>query len=86
MKAYAVEVLRTAAGELEHLPVTVVPRVVRAMRGLEQEPRPRGCRKLRGSMATYRIRVGDYRVVYEIDDRARNVVITRVRHRKEAYS
>jgi mRNA-degrading endonuclease RelE of RelBE toxin-antitoxin system len=47
--------------------------------------RPPGCKKLKGGDNEWRIRVGDYRIVYEIDDRARTVDVTRIAHRREAY-
>jgi mRNA interferase RelE/StbE len=82
---YTVEFVRSARRELEQLPAQVVTRVVRAVRALQEVPRPRGSRKLAGEEVTYRLRVGQYRVVYEVDDHNRGVLITRVRHRKEAY-
>ncbi len=62
-----------------------VPRVVAAIRALAEQPRPSGTRKLAGSEQAYRIRVGDYRVVYTVDDQERIVSVDRVRHRREAY-
>jgi len=52
---------------------------------LRDDPRPRGCKKLRGGTDTYRIRIGDYRAVYDVDDEARTVLLLRVRHRREVY-
>lgn len=49
------------------------------------QPRPDGCRKLVGSEDTFRIRIGDYRVIYTVDDENRDVVIETIRHRREAY-
>lgn len=60
-------------------------RVIGAIQGLGTNPRPFGCRKLAGSKNDWRIRVGDYRVVYEIADEIRVVRINRVRHRREVY-
>ena len=60
-------------------------RVIAAIRALATNPRPPGCRKLAGSKDDWRIRVGDYRVVYEIADAIRSVRINRVRHRREVY-
>ncbi len=85
MTGYDVRFVRSARKELEKLPAQVVQRIIPAIRGLELEPRPHGCRKLVGEEATYRIRVGQYRVVYEVNDENRRVRITRVRHRGEAY-
>jgi mRNA interferase RelE/StbE len=52
---------------------------------LSENPRPAGCKKLRGFKDTWRIRIGDWRVVYLIDDVAKLVTITRVAHRREVY-
>lgn len=52
---------------------------------LEQDPRPSGCKKLRGATNTYRIRSGDYRVVYTIEDAELLVLVVRVGHRREVY-
>jgi mRNA interferase RelE/StbE len=60
-------------------------RVIAAIRALATNPRPPGCRKLSGSKNDWRIRVGDYRVVYEIADHVDEVRINRVRHRGEVY-
>lgn len=49
-------------------------------------PRPVGCKKLKGGDKEWRIRIGDYRIVYEIDDHARTVDITRIAHRREVYN
>lgn len=60
--------------------------MIAAVRALGAVPRPPGARKLQGSgRDDYRIRIGDYRVLYEVDDTARVVRIMRVRHRREAY-
>lgn len=58
-------------------------RVIVAIRGLAVNPRPPACRKLTGARNDWRIRVGDYRVIYEIADEIRIVRINRVRHRRE---
>lgn len=81
------EVLLESAAErdLRHLPSDMFRSVVRRIAGLARAPRPPGCRKIVGSVRDWRIRVGDYRVVYEIDDRARVVRVMRVRHRRDVY-
>lgn len=56
-----------------------------AIERLAENPRPEGCRKLVGSDSSYRIRVGDYRVLYLIEDTVCIVEVERVRHRKDAY-
>jgi mRNA interferase RelE/StbE len=82
------EVVLSAPAErdLKRLPAAVFHRMIAAIRVLAGNPRPPGCRKLQGSgHDDYRIRVGDYRVVYEVDDTATLVRIMRVRHRREVY-
>jgi mRNA interferase RelE/StbE len=59
--------------------------VLRAAEMLANNPRPDGCRKLQGSENSFRIRVGDYRVIYTLDDAVLIVAIERVRHRREVY-
>lgn len=64
---------------------TVIARVLPRIEALGNQPRPSGCTKLRGLAALWRIRIGDYRVVYSIDDSRRVVDIIAVRHRRDAY-
>jgi mRNA interferase RelE/StbE len=70
---------------LDTLDDAVFKRIDRKVLGLADNPRPPGCKKLRGYKDQWRIRVGDWRVVYLIDDAARLVTITRVAHRREVY-
>jgi mRNA interferase RelE/StbE len=74
-----------AQRDLRRLPEVVSRRVIRAIRGLAENPRPVGCRKITSSRDDWRIRVGDYRIIYEIDDAAKVVRVMYVRHRREAY-
>jgi mRNA interferase RelE/StbE len=82
---YSVQLTRAARKELTALPTIIQDRIITAIEGLEEEPRPAGCKKLRGSKDTYRIRVRDYRIVYEINDDAIVVLVIRIRHRRDAY-
>ena len=82
---YEVEFVTSAAKEFRSLEDNIKGRIAVAIDALRQNPRPRGVRKLRGHERLYRIRVGSYRVVYEIDDQARLVRVTRIRHRREVY-
>jgi len=82
---YRVLLERTAEKDLARLPADVHGRVIVAIQALATNPRPSGCRKLAGSKHDWRIRVGDYRVVYEIADEIRIVRINRVRHRRDVY-
>ncbi len=69
---------------MRRLPPEVFARVDAKIRGLGEDPRPQGAEKLRGKEG-WRIRIGDYRVIYGIDDRSREVMIYRVQHRKDIY-
>lgn len=85
MASYRVALARSAEKELRRLSTALVARIVSRLEGLATAPRPPGCKKLRGGDKEWRIRVGDYRVVYEIDDRAGTVDVTRIAHRGEVY-
>jgi mRNA interferase RelE/StbE len=75
---------RGAEREMNSLPPAVFERIAKAVLTLEAAPRPRGAKKLQGR-DTYRLRVGDYRVLYTVSDSARTVEIVAVGHRKDVY-
>lgn len=85
MIPYRVLLEGAAEKELARLSSDVHRRIIVAIQALANMPRPPGCRKLSGSKHDWRIRVGDYRVIYEIADELRIVRISRVRHRREVY-
>jgi len=85
MAAYKIEWKRSAKKEIEKLPRQIVARIVRAITKLENNPHPDGAHKLAGSEQTYRIRVGDYRVLYSLYGDQLMVEIIRVKHRKDVY-
>jgi mRNA interferase RelE/StbE len=82
---YALGIKPSARKELENLSDSLIARLVPKINSLAADPRPSGCRKLHGYKDVWRIRVGDYRVVYIIDDDRKIVSITRVAHRREVY-
>ena len=82
--AYTVRLKPRAGRELDRLPTEQARRIWERLLGLEDEPRPPGSAKLEGADG-YRIRVGDHRVVYLINDRIRTVEIVRIAHRREVY-
>jgi mRNA interferase RelE/StbE len=82
---YSVELKVSARKELERLPAKLIQRIFPKLEGLASEPRPAGCKKLKGGQREWRIRVGDYRVVYTIDDEKLMVSVMRIRHRSEVY-
>lgn len=84
MGRYSVFLRKSAAGELGRLPRKDLARVIEHIRALEDEARPPACEKI-SAQERYRVRQGDYRIVYEIDDRARTVDIVKIGHRSEVY-
>ena len=85
MAEYDVQFVDSAAKEFRLLPPDMKHRVGLVVDSLSADPYPTGARKLFGHKRLYRVRVGHYRVVYEIDDHLKSVLITRIRHRREAY-
>jgi len=83
--SYAVSLTASAEKELQTLPAKLISRIIARIEMLGSTPRPPGCKKLVGGDKEWRIRVGDWRVVYEIDDKARAVDVTRIAHRREVY-
>jgi mRNA interferase RelE/StbE len=82
---YDLEIKLSAQKELDALDGTLFNRIDRKIFSLAENPRPLGCKKLQGYRDQWRLRVGDWRVIYIIDDGTRRVTITRVRHRREVY-
>ena len=70
-----------AERDLKRLSPTAFQRLIEQIRSLAENPRPTGCHKIVGSRSDWRIRVGDYRVIYEIDEKAYTLKVMRVRHR-----
>jgi mRNA interferase RelE/StbE len=85
MAKYALEIKLSAWKELKRLGDNLIVRIVAKIESLSANPRPSGCKKLRGYKDLWRIRVGDYRVVYIIDDPRKIVSITRIAHRRGVY-
>jgi mRNA interferase RelE/StbE len=84
-RPYRVEVERSVAKEIAKLHPEIQRRIAQTLLGLENEPRPAGCQKLAGKDDFYRIRVGDYRIVYSIDDEGRVVIVLVAAHRRDVY-
>ena len=85
MTEYLVTLAAAAKKELQDLPADVIERLIPKIRELSGRPRPVGCKKLHGYKDRWRVRVGDYRIVYSIDDQRKAVDITRISHRKDVY-
>lgn len=81
---YRLRATGRALRELRKLPPRIERRIRDAIDDLADDPRPPGCKKLRGG-AGWRVRVGDYRVIYEVDDGAQTVTVLRAGHRRDIY-
>jgi len=84
MGKYRVLIRRSAADELGSIPKKDLRRIVERIRPLEDDPRPHGCEKL-SAQERYRIRQGDYRIVYSIADAGKTIEVFKVGHRSEIY-
>jgi len=82
---YEVYLERSAENDIKRLPTPIFHRIIRQIKTLAENPRPSGCRKIAGSKNDWRIRISDYRIIYEIDEKAKAVKVMRVRHRREVY-
>jgi mRNA interferase RelE/StbE len=82
---YDITFARSARRELEGMERKAAQRILRRIEDLADDPRPHGCRKLQGGAELWRIRMGEYRVVYSVDDDAGMVDIIAVRHRRDVY-
>ena len=85
MSDYSINFVRSARKELERLTSREVSRIFARIEALTKDPRPKGCQKLVGESKLWRIRIGDYRVIYSIDDQTMSIDIMQVRHRSDVY-
>lgn len=85
MVRYAIELKQSAQKELDALDDALFNRIDKKILALADNPRPAGNKKLRGYKDQWRIRIGDYRVIYTIDNAAKIVTVTHVAHRREVY-
>jgi mRNA interferase RelE/StbE len=84
MEKYKVFLRKSAADELGRIPRKDLVRIIERIRSLENDARPRGCEKL-SVLERYRVRQGDYRIVYSVDDDDKTVDIVKIGHRSEVY-
>ena len=85
MEPYEITFARSARKELERLNEPLRSRIFGRIVRLADEPRPNGCRKLEGADDLWRIRIGEYRVIYSVNDGPRAVDVVAIRHRSDAY-
>ncbi len=84
MEKYKIEFKKTAAKELNSLPNREIKKIVVAINLLVENPRPTNSKKLSGS-ERYRLRIGDYRILYEIENQVLIIYIVKIAHRKDVY-
>ena len=84
-EAYSVELSSRASRDTRRLDRQILIRISKAIDGLAENPRPSGCRRVQTAERLWRIRVGDWRIGYEIDDASQTVTIVTVGHRREFY-
>ncbi len=85
MVKYSLEIKQSAQKELDQLDDKVFIQIDRKLLALAENPRPAGCKKLKGYKDQWRIRAGDWRVLYIIDDAAKLITVTRIAHRRDVY-
>jgi len=85
MGAYRLSIANAVKQDVRNIERAALDRILQKIRSLAEDPFPSGCRKLKGSSSSYRVRVGDYRIIYEVDSETRTVTVFHVRHRKDAY-
>ena len=86
MKSYRVVISKSAEKELSKLPAQVISRIVPVLQSLEKDPRPVGCKKLKGFKNLWRVRVGNYRIIYAVDDVILLVDVREIGDRKDIYN
>ncbi|TAE88263.1 MAG: type II toxin-antitoxin system RelE/ParE family toxin [Verrucomicrobia bacterium] len=84
MASYKISIKRSAAKELEKIVLADRRRIIEKIRELASDPRPHGCKKLSGQ-EKYRLRQGDYRILYEIHDDELIIVLVKIGHRRDVY-
>ena len=85
MVIYQIEWKASSIKDLKQIDRSIIKLILKRINLLQNEPRPPGVRKLQGTTSMYRIRVGNYRVIYEINDNVLLIYVIRVRHRKDVY-
>ncbi len=85
MKTYQVVLSKTAEKDLTKLPVQIIAKIILILESFENNPRPTGCKKLKGFKNLWRVRIGNYRIIYSIEDVILLVDVREIGHRKEIY-
>lgn len=85
MPVYEILLSKAARKQLSTLPAFIHNKIIEDIANLSTSPRPAGCKKLKGYRNSYRIRPGDYRVIYEIEDKVLSILVIAIGYRKDIY-
>jgi len=85
MASYSIVFKPSVEKDVRALPLSVIARLMKKIEALKNNPYPRQSIKLASTERLYRLRVGDYRIVYGVDDKAKEIIVHYVRHRREIY-
>lgn len=85
MDSFKIDIKRSFEKDINRLDRKLIPRIVEAIENLSQNPFSEQTKKLKGAESTYRLRIGDYRLLYQVDLKDKRIIIYYVRHRKDAY-
>ena len=85
MALYSIEWKQSARKEVKKLGKEIIPRILKVIESLADDPHPKGSKKIQGSMYTYRVRVGEYRIVYNIKQSILVIEVIKLGHRKDIY-
>lgn len=85
MANYRIEISSTAEKSLKKIPKKDIVKIVESIQILSINPFPEGCRKLAGEEGTYRIRQGDYRIIYEVEGKKLLILVLKIGHRRDIY-
>ena len=82
--SYIVEFTPSAKKDFKKIPIVETRKILNEIEKLQHDPRPNNCKKLKNS-SSYRIRAGDYRIIYEIEDKKLLILVIKIGHRKDIY-
>lgn len=85
MKLFVISLARSAEKSLKQLPEPLKTRIIKSVQALAHDPQPVGCKKMAGTRSTYRIRIQNYRVVYDLDQYQITILVLKIAHRREVY-
>jgi len=85
MERFNIEIKSSVKKEIARISSQFIPQIIHSIEKLSLNPYPAGSKKLTGSKSSYRLRAGDYRIIYKIEKSGKKVIIYHVKHRKDAY-